>query len=361
MTTRLLRQLDRIQRDPLLTAKAAGLRYVTDAKPGLTRHRAGKSFSYRTPEGTVCRDKATLTRIKSMALPPAWTNVWICADANGHLQATGVDALGRKQYRYHPDWNVLRNQTKYHRLSRFAEALPGLRRQVAGDLRSRGIRYEKVLALVVSIMERTSIRVGSKSYSQLYGSYGLTTLQDEHVDISGSEIQFKFVGKKGIEHDITLRDRRLAALVKQCRDIPGDELFQYYGEDGSTHCIGSGDVNGYLKSVTGDDFTAKDFRTWKGTVTAFEAFCELGPFETEAEKKRNVLAAYDRVAAQLGNTRAVCRKYYVHPAVVAAYESGTFETFCLSEGQKNNGDSPEFELSPLEVAVKSVLDTAKIH
>lgn len=357
---RLLRQLDRIQRDPLLTAKAAGLRYVSDAKPGLTRHRTGKNFSYRTPEGAVCRDKATLARIKAMVLPPAWTNVWICPDASGHLQATGLDAKGRKQYRYHADWNALRNQTKYYRLSRFAEALPGIRQQMALDLRSRGIRYEKILALVVSLMEHTSIRIGNKSYSQLYGSYGLTTLQDEHVEISGSEIQFKFKGKKGIEHDISLRDRRLAALVKQCQDIPGDELFQYYGEDGSTHCIGSGDVNGYLKSITGDDFTAKDFRTWKGTVTAFEAFCELGTFETEAEKKRNVLAAYDRVAAQLGNTRTVCKKYYVHPAIVHAYESGQFDTFCLREEEKKS-DSPGFELSPLELAVKTVLDAARIH
>jgi DNA topoisomerase-1 len=360
MTNRLLRRLERIQRDPVRTAKAAGLRYVSDTHPGLTRHRAGKSFSYRTAEGAVCRDKATLTRIRAMVLPPAWTNVWICPDEAGHLQATGIDAKGRKQYRYHADWNALRNQTKYYRLSRFADTLPAIRQQVSADLRSRGIRYEKVLALVVSLMEHTSIRIGNKSYSQLYGSYGLTTLHDEHVEISGAEVQFKFKGKKGIEHDISLRNRRLAALVRQCRDIPGDELFQYYDEDGQSRCIGSGDVNGYLKSITGDDFTAKDFRTWKGTVTAFEAFCELGPFETETEKKRHVIAAYDRVAAQLGNTRTVCKKYYVHPAIVERYESGQFDTFCLNEDEKK-GDSPEFGLSPVERAVKAVLDSARVH
>lgn len=352
---RLVRKFERIQRDPVLTAKAVGLRYVSDAKPGLVRKKRGKTFCYVTPEGVVCRDKATLERIRRMVIPPAWTNVWICPDENGHLQATGVDAKGRKQYRYHAAWNDIRNQTKYHRLSRFASVLPAVRQRLEADLKAPGMPYHKVLALAVKVIELTCIRVGNDAYKKLYGSVGLTTLQDDNVTISGSRVTFQFRGKKGIYHDINLKSRRLANLLKKTQDIPGDELFQYFDETGNHRPIGSGDVNGYLKEITGDDFTAKDFRTWAGTVAAFRAFREIGPFETQTEMKRNVAHAYDLVAERLGNTRAVCKKYYVHPAVVAAYEEGKLQPYF--EGiPETEEDAPGPALSPTEEAVKRLIE-----
>ncbi|MCY7349066.1 MAG: DNA topoisomerase IB [Cytophagaceae bacterium] len=352
---RLHRKFERIQRDPQLTAKAIGLRYVSGTAPGLARLRRGKGFGYVTADGTPCRDKITLRRIQRMVLPPAWETVWICADETGHLQATGIDAKGRKQYRYHEDWNQIRNQTKYYRLTRFAEALPAIRVRLEEDLRVPGLPYHKVLALAVKVIELTCIRVGNEAYKKLYGSVGLTTLQDDHVDINGSKVQFQFRGKKGVHQNINLKSRRLANLLAKCRDIPGDELFQYYDEQGKHRPIGSGDVNGYLKDVTGADFTAKDFRTWAGTVAAFRAFQELGPFSTPTEMKRNVVRAYDLVAERLGNTRTVCKKYYVHPAVVTAYETGKLETYFegLPESEE---DTPGFELSPLENAVKRLIE-----
>jgi len=352
---RLVRKLERIQRDPVLTAKAVGLRYVSDTKPGLIRKKRGKNFCYVTPEGVTCRDKATLDRIRRMVIPPAWTNVWICPDENGHLQATGVDAKGRKQYRYHEAWNDIRNQTKFYRLPRFAAVLPAVRERLEDDLKAPGMPYHKVLALAVKVIELTCIRVGSDAYRKLYGSVGLTTLHDDNVTITGSQVKFQFRGKKGIYHDINLKSRRLASLLQKAQDIPGDELFQYFDETGNHRPIGSGDVNGYLKEITGDDFTAKDFRTWAGTVAAFRAFREIGSFSSETEKKRNVAKAYDLVAERLGNTRAVCKKYYVHPAVVTAYEEGKLEPYF--EGiPETEEDAPGPALSPLEEAVKRLIE-----
>ncbi len=354
---RIYRTFERIQRDPVLTAKAIGLRYVSDTRPGLVRKKRGKSFGYLTPDGAVCRDKATLDRIRRMALPPAWTNVWICADETGHLQATGVDAKGRKQYRYHEAWNQIRNDTKFYRLSRFAACLPSVRERLETDLAAPGLPFHKVLALAVKVIELTCIRVGNDAYKKLYGSVGLTTLEDQNVVVTGSRVKFQFKGKKGIYHDIDLKSRRLAGLLKKCRDIPGDELFQYYDDAGNHRPIGSGDVNGYLKEITGDDFTAKDFRTWSGTVAAFRAFREIGPFETQTEMKRNVAHAYDLVAERLGNTRAVCKKYYVHPAVVTAYEEGKLKPHF--EGLPDTEeDASGAALSPLESAVKKVIEAA---
>lgn len=352
---RIHRTFERIQRDPVLTAKAIGLRYVSDTKPGFTRKKRGKTFCYVTADGMVCREKITLERIRRMALPPAWTGVWICPDEHGHLQATGIDAMGRKQYRYHEAWNQIRNETKFYRLSRFAEALPGVRQRLESDLKAPGMPYHKVLALAVKVIELTCIRVGNEAYKKLYGSVGLTTLEDQNVAISGARVTFQFKGKKGIYHDIDLKSRRLAGLLKKTRDIPGDELFQYYDEAGN-HCpIGSGDVNGYLKEITGDDFTAKDFRTWAGTVAAFRAFREIGPFETPTEMKRNVVQAYNLVAERLGNTRTVCKKYYVHPMVVTAYENGKLPAYF--EGlPETEEDAPGAALSPLEAAVKRVIE-----
>lgn len=318
-TQRIHKKFAKIKRDPLLAAKAAGLLYVSDSLPGWTRKVRGTNFFYVDADGKRCADKETLARIKSMVLPPAWQNVWICAAANGHLQATGTDAKGRKQYRYHAGWNQIRSHTKYYRLPEFAEALPLIRERIERDLKLPGFPYEKVLALAVSIMEQTNIRVGNEAYRKLYGSFGLTTLQDKHVRIEGSQIKFRFKGKKGVLHDLQLSSRKLARLVQQSKDIPGKELFQYYNGQGGHRSIGSGDVNAYLKEITGTEFTAKDFRTWSGTVTAFQALRGMGEYASATEAKRNTLAAIDEVARQLGNTRTVCRKYYVHPAIVLAY------------------------------------------
>jgi len=318
----LQKKLSRIQRDPQLTAKAAGLHYVSDTAPGWTRKRKGETFQHVGPDGRICRDKAVLERIRKMVLPPAWGKVWICCDEKGHLQATGFDVKGRKQYRYHADWNNIRSQTKYYRLPQFAEALPLIRAQLERDLTRSAFPYEKVLALAVRILEQTNIRVGNEEYKKLYGSFGLTTLQDNHVRVDGPEVRFQFKGKKGVAHTLHLKSRKLARLVQQSRDIPGKELFQYYDEQGQHRSIGSGDLNTYLRELSGMDFTAKDFRTWAGTVTAFQALRELGAAGTVTATKNNLLKAIDIVAERLGNTRTVCRKYYIHPAVLNAYENG---------------------------------------
>ncbi len=328
---RLQQKLAKINRDPLLTAKAVGLKYVSDAAAGWMRCRGEDCFHYVDGEGTKCQEDEVLQRIKKMALPPAWENVWVCADEHGHLQATGVDTKGRKQYRYHPAWNTIRSQTKYYRLPQFAEALPLIREQLERDLKLPGLPYRKILALAVRIMEQTNIRVGNEEYKKLYGSFGLTTLQDKHVQVTGDDIKFQFKGKKGVAHTIRLKSRKLARLVRQSRDIPGKELFQYYDDLGNHHSISSGDVNAYLKELSGMDFTAKDFRTWAGTVTAFQSFRALGPAPTASETKINILKTIDQVAIGLGNTRTVCRKYYIHPALLMAYEKGDFFDYLPDE------------------------------
>lgn len=306
--------------DPEAAAKAARLVYMSDSMPGISRHRTGDQFTYQDNKGHDLADEPTLARIRSMALPPAWESVWISAKPNGHLQATGIDSRNRKQYRYHTRWNKLRSETKFSRMIAFGNTLPALRERMANDLKDRELSRNKVIAIALSVMEQTLIRVGNAAYEKENGTYGLTTLKDRHVKADGSKVQFSFKGKKGIYHDITLRDRKLARLVKACRDIPGKELFQYIGDDGNRHAIDSGMVNGYLHETMGDEFSAKDFRTWAGTANAMRLLVELDPCETQKDRKKNVNTILDEVSKQLGNTRTVCRKHYVHPQLLDAYE-----------------------------------------
>jgi DNA topoisomerase-1 len=297
---------------------APGLRHSTDRRPGITRRRSGRGFSYRDADGNVVRDRETLARIRSLAIPPAWTDVWICPYPNGHLQATGRDAKGRKQYRYHPRFRRRRDAAKFERLVAFANALPAIRSRVDEDLARPGLPKEKVLAAVVRLLELTLIRVGNEEYARLNRSFGLTTLRDRHADVEGSSIRFRFRGKSGRQHEVGLRDRRLAAIVRKCRDLPGQELFQYVAPDGEPIDVGSDDVNDYLRSIA-PDVTAKDFRTWAGTVLAFRALRALDRPATDGQAKKNVVAAIRETAELLGNTPAVCRQAYVHPVVVDAY------------------------------------------
>ena len=307
------------EREYRAAARAARLRYVSDAERGFARRRRGKSFTYLQPSGAALRDGPTLTRIRALAIPPAWKDVWICPSPNGHLQATGRDARGRKQYRYHPRWREAQDQQKYERIIVFAKALPKIRRAVARDLRKRGLPREKVLAAVVKLLETTLIRVGNDEYARDNHSFGLTTMHDEHVSIRGAIIRFDFRGKHGIEHEIDLESRRLAMIVRACRELPGQELFQYLDEAGEIRDVGSGDVNDYLRTISGQDFTAKDFRTWAGTALAAQALQEFQDFDSKAAAKRNITRAIEGVAERLGNTQAICRKCYVHPAIIDAY------------------------------------------
>jgi DNA topoisomerase-1 len=309
--------------DPLASAAAAGLRYVTDKKPGISRVRKGQQFEYVNPEGTPVTDEATLARIRSLVIPPAWENVWICPSPNGHLQAVGRDAKGRKQYRYHSDYRHQRDQTKYSRMLAFGAALPGIRKRIDEDLHLPGLPREKVLAAVVKLMESTCIRVGNDEYARENQSYGLTTMRDKHVEVAGSRIRFKFRGKSGQQQDIELTDPKLAKIVRRCRDIPGFELFQYIDEAGTVCDVTSTDVNDYIREVSGEDFTAKDFRTWGGTGAAALVLEQLGRAESETQMKKNVVEAVKQVSAKLGNRPATCRKYYVHPAVLDAYSDGS--------------------------------------
>jgi len=307
---------------PQASAEAAGLRHVSDDRPGIRRRKWGKGFTYVDPQGATVRDRRILERIRSLAVPPAWTDVWICLQPNGHLQATGRDARGRKQYRYHPDWRAVRDETKFGRMIAFGEALPALRARVGEDLGRRGLPREKVLAAVVKLLETTLIRVGNREYAQQNHSFGLTTLRDGHVDIQGSRLRFEFRGKSGKEHAVELHDRRLARVVKQCRDLPGQTLFQYLDDDGARQRIASEDVNAYLREITGQDFTAKDFRTWGGTVLALSALLATGAAGSRQAAGRAVVQAVEQVAAALGNRPATCRKYYVHPVVIDTFVSG---------------------------------------
>jgi DNA topoisomerase-1 len=309
--------------DALGSAKAAGLRYTTDSKPGIRRHRRGRSFTYTGVDGRSIRSAAELARIRALVIPPAWTGVWICPDPSGHLQATGRDARGRKQYRYHSKWRQVRDETKYHRMIGFAQALPAIRRKTAEHMRRQGLPREKVLATVVQLLEKTLIRVGNDEYARSNRSYGLTTLRDTHVAFKGERVRFSFRGKSGVEHEIDLNDRRLARIVRQCRDLPGYELFQYHDENGERQTVGSEEVNAYLKEVTGQDLTSKDFRTWAGTVLAAQLLREFEAFTSTAQAKRNIVAAIEQVAMKLGNTKAVCRKCYIHPAILDSYLDGS--------------------------------------
>jgi len=355
---RLLKKLEKIGRDPKVTAKAVGLCYVSDSTPGYTRKRSGNGFTFYGTDGQLVKDKDLLNRFKKLVIPPAYTNVWISPKENGHLQFTGTDAAGRKQYRYHPDWNKIRNQSKYYRMQSFAAALPAIRQQVDKDLDRPNLDHQKVVALIVRLMELTSIRVGNESYKKLYGSFGLTTLMNKHVKIDGTKINFEFKGKKGVFHKVALQSRKLARLVKQCRDIPGKELFQYYNEDGERCSVDSGDVNTYLKEITGEDFTAKDFRTWAGSVSALYAFKEAGEFDSITECKRKIVSVLDEVALNLGNTRTVCKKYYVHPTIIKSYEDG--HLFRYIKDLDEHHDIKASELNTAEKALLQLLDNEKL-
>jgi DNA topoisomerase I len=300
-------------------ARSAHLRYVSDTEPGFARRRRGKAFTYVRPNGEALHDPATVARIRALAIPPAWKDVWICRAASGHLQATGRDARGRKQYRYHPRWRDAQDQNKYERIIAFARVLPKIRRTVARHLRRSGLPREKVLAATVKLLEATLIRVGNEEYARDNHSFGLTTMHDEHVKVRGATIRFDFRGKHGKEHEIDLEDKRLAAIVHACRDLPGQELFQYLDEAGEVCDVGSDDVNDYLRTISGKDFTAKDFRTWAGTALAAQALQEFQDFDSKAAAKRNITKAIERVAERLGNTQAICRKSYVHPAIIESY------------------------------------------
>jgi DNA topoisomerase I len=348
------KKVESILHDPAKSAQAVRLVYVNDAQPGIVRVKKGKSFRYLKNKKPV-KDKEALQRIKKLVIPPAWENVWICQFENGHLQATGTDVKARKQYKYHPLWNTLRNHTKFYRLLEFGKILPTIRTQLEKDLARQGLPVEKIMATVVSLLERTNIRVGNNFYEKLYGSYGLSTLKDKHVKIEGATIRFSFKGKKGVHHDISLKSKRLANIVKQCRDIPGQELFQYYDENGQRHAIDSGMVNEYIKKIAGDEFTAKDFRTWAGTVQAILAFKELGLFKTKTEAKRKVVQALDKVAEQLGNTRTVSKKYYVHPVIVSLYESNSLQKYISKLNAIESDNDVTTSLTPDEKVLLKIL------
>ena len=343
-----------IKVDPIVSAKAAGLRYVTDAGPGLTRRPKGKSFAYLDVDDRPIRDPDDLGRIKALAIPPAWTEVWICPRVDGHLQATGRDARGRKQYRYHPRWRLIRDESKYDRMMAFASALPTIRKRTDADLARPGLPREKVLAAVVRLLETTLIRVGNEEYARSNRSFGLTTMRDRHVRVGKKDVRFEFRGKSGVKHEIDLADPRLARIVGRCRDLPGQELFQYLDEDGHPRTIDSADVNDYLREAAGLEFTAKDFRTWAGTVLASLALREFEAFDSEAQAKKNIVRAIEHVAERLGNTPTVCRKCYVHPEVIEAYLDGTMlQTLQRrAEGEIKGGLS---RLLPEEAAVLALL------
>jgi DNA topoisomerase I len=299
-----------------------GLRYVSDSAPGYRRKRTGTSFSYYDKDGKRITDAAVIRRIKSIGIPPAYEFVWICPSPNGHIQATGLDARGRKQYRYHPKWRELRDQNKYEHIMQFAAALPALRARVASDMKRDGLPREKVLATIVSLLEKTLVRVGNAEYAQTNKSYGLTTMRRKHVAIGRGVLRFEFTGKSGKQWKLQVEDKRIVSVVKRCAEIPGHELFKYIDDDGASHTVDSSDVNDYIKEITQQDFSAKDFRTWAGTVLAALALSEFKKYDSQAEAKRNIVAAIEKVAKQLGNTPAICRKSYVHPEILNAYMSG---------------------------------------
>jgi DNA topoisomerase-1 len=305
--------------EPAETARAVALRYVSDSLPGIRRHRSGKGFFYTRSDGSRVTDRPTLTRIRALAVPPAWKEVWICPSPNGHLQATGRDAKGRKQYRYHARWRAVRDENKYERLQLFGECLPRIRARVEEDLARTGLPREKVLATIVRLLETTFIRIGNEEYVRSNGSFGLTTLRNRHVRVEGSSIRFRFPGKSGKPHAVRLTDRQLARLVKRLRDLPGQELFQYLDEAGEPQPVDSADVNDYLREISDQEFTAKDFRTWAGTLLAARHLALLEPLALGAHGKTAAVEAAKHVAEHLGNTPAICRKCYIHPAVLQAH------------------------------------------
>lgn len=350
------RKLKALLGDMVKSAEAVDLIYVSDTNPGITRKRKGKNFIYIF-NGKQVKDEYLLLRIRRLVIPPAWENVWICPNENGHLQVTGFDALRRKQYKYHPAWNALRNQSKFSNLLSFGENLPSMRRRLEKDIATQGLPLNKVLATVVSLMQCTCIRIGNSMYEKLYGSFGLTTLKDQHVKINGNEMKFSFKGKKGVYHNIKLKSKRLARIVQQCRDIPGKELFQYYDDDGNRKTIDSGMVNAYIKDISGAHFTAKDFRTWAGSLHALEAFEKIGIADTITATKKNIITALDMVAEQLGNTRTVCKKYYVHPVIIDHYTNNTLTKY-LDKASEITTCNTSPELSDSEKVLMKILETS---
>jgi DNA topoisomerase-1 len=339
------------------SAQVAGLRYVTDDKPGVRRERCGHGFRYRSSEGRIIRARHTLKRIRSLVIPPAWTDVWICPLDHGHLQATGRDERGRKQHLYHPRWREVRDQTKFDRLMDFARALPGIRQRLRHDLAREGLSREKILATVVRLLEVSLIRVGNEEYARDNQSYGLTTMKNRHARVRGAKIKFHFRGKSGKVHVVEVEDRRIARIVRACQDLPGQELFQFVDDEGQKHDVGSGDVNEYLQEITGRDFTAKDFRTWAGTATAAAELRRLGQAESEVESRKNVVAAVKAAAQSLGNTPAVCRKSYIHPAIIEAYLDGSLIPM-LKRRNGKAGSNVSCRLRSDEVAILNALKRA---
>ena len=340
--------------DPILAAKAAKLRYVSDKKPGITRAKTEAGFEYRDSDGSLITDETAIARIRKLAIPPAYTDVWICRDPRGHLQAVGRDARGRKQYRYHARWREVRDEAKYTKMLAFGRVLPIIRSQIARDLGLPGLPKRKVVAAIVALLEKTMMRVGNEEYAKTNKSFGLTTLRNRHARIKGSQLTFDFRGKHGVEHHIDLTDRRLARVVERCRDLPGQDLFQYLDGEGERHGVTSDDVNDYLREVSGEEITAKDFRTWAATTLAAAALSELERFDSEAKAKKAVVEAVEHVAKRLGNTPAICRKCYIHPAIFEGYLDGS-----LAEGLKQRADelleSPCPGLSAEEVALTAFL------
>src|SRR5688572_14329839 len=339
--------------DSVESARAANLRYVTDSTPGISRRKRGTGFEYIDPSGKVVRDPEELQRFKSLAIPPAWREVWICPLHNGHLQATGRDIKGRKQHRYHPRWREVRDENKYGRILAFAKVLPLIRQSVDNDLRRPGLPRDKILATVVRLLETSHIRVGNEEYARQNKSFGLATLRNRHVNVSGSTISFEFRGKSGVEHALDINDRRLAKIIKRCQDLPGYELFQYIDDDGERRTIDSTDVNEYIRQIAGEEFSTKDFRTWAGTVLAARALQEFQSAASDAESKRNIVQAIESVAKKLGNTKAVCRKCYIHPAVIQSYTDGTLLRALRRRLKKEINDSHDLE--PEEAAVLRLL------
>jgi DNA topoisomerase-1 len=340
--------------DPLESARMAGLRYVTDSRPGFRRTRRGTGFVFFDDTGLRIRDLQEIRRIKALAIPPAWTDVWIAPTGEGHLQATGRDQKGRKQYRYHPRWRAVRDETKYGRMMAFGAALPEIRRRVAHDLTRHGLPREKVLATVVRLLETTLIRVGSEEYARINGSIGLTTMRDNHVAVSSTRLCFGFRGKAGVRHTVDLADPRLAKVVRRCRDLPGQELFQYLDANGHPRTIDSADVNAYLREIAGSDFTAKDFRTWAGTILAALALREFEEFDSQTQAKKNIVRAIETVAERLGNTPTICRKCYIHPEILDAYLDGSMLA-TLKQAADQEMTQSLSELPPEEAAVLGLL------
>jgi DNA topoisomerase-1 len=343
-------------------AEAAGLRYVTDNAPGIRRRRRGRGFAYTRPDGAPVRDPAELERIRKLVIPPRWTDVWICTSSSGHLQVTARDARGRKQYRYHTRYRAVRDDTKFSRLVDFSEVLPRVRQRVERDISAPTLSREKVLATVVWLLEKTLIRVGSDEYARDNGSFGLTTLRRRHVAVSGAKLRFEFRGKSGVPHSVAFTDRRIARIIHRCQELPGQELFQYLDDEGRRQSVDAGDINQYLRAIAGQQVTAKDFRTWAGTMLAATALRDIGLGATEKESNANIVRAMDQVAKRLGNTRAVCRKYYVHPTIIEAYLDGVV----LSPPVANEHSLPRDSARPAglrrdEVAVMELIRVRSNH